>query len=189
VAKVAVARKLIELVWTLLTKNEEFIYAMPRLTDEKRARIKYLAKQKANLKLNRKETNDILKGTNLRGREIRQELQKRGNNEATRIADLLELGKKLEKISPTGFNPRRPNFTQWQKLLEIVAENYGRELKTEKAGKKESAKAAKNGSRKEAEKSTEKGAEISVAGVPKKSVKNEVEKSDEKKRAILSRKK
>jgi transposase len=140
VAKVAVARKLIELVWTLLTRNEEFIYAMPRLTDEKRARIKFLAKKKANLKLNRKETNDILKGTNLRGREIRNEIQKRGNNEAARIADLLDLGKKLEKISPSGFNPRRPNFTEWQKLLEIVAENYAQELRTEKGTEKASKK-------------------------------------------------
>lgn len=155
-AKVAVARKLLELVWTLLTRNEEFIYAMPRLTDEKRARIKYLAKKKANLKLNRKETNDILKGTALRGREIRNEIQKRGNNEAARIADLLDLGKKLEKISPTGYNPRRPNFTEWQKLLEIVAENYAEELKTAKVTEKVTEKASKKKGQKSAEKSTEK---------------------------------
>ena len=133
VAKVAIARKLIELVWVLLTKNEEFIYAMPRLTDEKRAKVKFLAKQKATLKLNRKPTNDILKGTNLRGREIRQEIQKRGNDEAARIADLLDLGKKLEKISPNGFNPRKPNFTDWQKLLETIAVNYTKELASKKA--------------------------------------------------------
>jgi transposase len=133
VAKVAIARKLIELVWVLLTKNEEFIYAMPRLTDEKRAKIKFMAKQKVNLKLEKKPTNLILYGTNLRGREIRNEIQKRGNNEAAGIADLLDLGKKLEKISPTGFNPRKPNFTDWQKLLEKVAENYAKELALKKA--------------------------------------------------------
>lgn len=136
VAKVAIARKLIELVWILLTKNEEFIYAMPRLTDEKRAKVKFLAKQKADLKLNRKPTNDILKGTYLRGREIRQEIQKRGNDEAAKIADLLDLGKKLAKISPSGFNPRKPNFTDWQKLLETIATNYAKEL-AEKSVKKD----------------------------------------------------
>jgi transposase len=135
VAKVAIARKLIELIWVLLTRNEEFIYAVPRNVDEKRAKIRLMAKKKANLKLNRKPTNDILKGTNLRGREIKNEIQKRGNDEAARIADLLELGKKLEKISPSGFNPRKPTFTDWQKLLETIATNYSQELALETKSK------------------------------------------------------
>ncbi len=136
VAKVAIARKLIELVWILLTRNEEFIYGIPRNMDEKRAAIKKLAKKKANLKLHRKATNDILRGTNLRGREIKNEIQKRANNEAAKIADLLDLGKKLAKVSPSGFNPRKPNFTDWQKLLEIIATNYAEEL-GEKTNSKE----------------------------------------------------
>ncbi len=135
VAKVAIARKLVELVWILLTRNEEFIYGVPRNMDEKRAAIKKLAKKKANIKTNRKATNDILRGTNLRGREIKNEIQKRANNEAAKIADLLDLGKKLEKISPSGFNPRKPNFTDWHKLLEIIAENYAAELAQKKQPK------------------------------------------------------
>ena len=131
-AKVAIARKLIELVWILLTKNEEFIYARPRLTDDKRSRVKQLAKRKVNLKLDKKPTNRVLYGTSLRGREIKDEIQKRGNNEAARIADLLDLGKRLEKVSPSGFNPRKPTFTDWQKLLEIIAENYAKELAKKK---------------------------------------------------------
>lgn len=46
VAVVAVARKLIELVHHLLTHEEDYIYKLPRLTQEKRARWRFLAKQK-----------------------------------------------------------------------------------------------------------------------------------------------
>lgn len=128
VAIVAVARRLAELMWAMLTKNEEFIYAKPRLTDEKRAKVKQLARAKANLKLAKQPTNSIIKGTNLRGRDIKTEIYQRSCDEALRIADLMELGKKLSEISPTGFNPRKPNHTDWQKVLKVVAENYAQEL-------------------------------------------------------------
>ena len=128
VAKVAIARQLIELVWRLLTRNEEFLYSLPRSTDEKRARIRKMASQKSGLKFGRKPTNTALYGTSLRGREIKQEIVKRANNEAIRIAKLMELGKKLSEISPTGSNPKNPTQANWQKLLEIIAKDYAREL-------------------------------------------------------------
>ena len=128
VAKVATARKLAELVWVLLTRNQEFIYARPRNTDEKRADILKLARSKASLKLARKPTNTILYGTSLRGREIRQEIQRRANDEALRIKDLLALGRRLSHVSPSGFDPTRPTFTDWHKLLELVARDYSIEL-------------------------------------------------------------
>ncbi len=133
VAKVAIARKLVELVWTLLTRNEEFIYAIPRTMDEKRARVRQLAREKTNLKLSRIPTNRKLYGTSLRGRQIKQEIQKRASNEAARIADLLELGKNLNDVSPTGFDPKKPNFTDWQKLLESFAKDYSKELKEKRS--------------------------------------------------------
>lgn len=128
VAKVAMARKLVELIWTLLTRNEEFIYSRPKRTDDKRSLVRQMARRKANLKLDKKPTNRILYGTNLRGTHVRNEIQKRGNDQAGHISDLLDLGKKLDKVSPSGFNPRKPNFTDWQKLLEIIAQDYAKEL-------------------------------------------------------------
>lgn len=128
VAIVAVARRLAELIWVLLTRNEEFIYAKPRLTEEKRARVKQLARQKAGLKLPRQPSNAIIKGTNLRGRDIKQEIYQRACNETLRIADLLELGHKLSAVSATGFNPHKPNHTQWQEVLKVVAAAYVREV-------------------------------------------------------------
>jgi hypothetical protein len=132
VAIVAAARRLAELIWAMLRKNEEFVYAQPRLTDEKRARVKQMAREKANLKLSKKPTNSIIKGTNLRGREIKQEIFLRACDEALKIADLMELGKSLCEISPTLFNPQKPNHTDWQNLLKVVAENYAKELAVEK---------------------------------------------------------
>lgn len=128
VAKVAVARKLTELIWILLTRDQEFIYARPKRTDDKRSLVKQLARSKSNLKLDKKPTNRILYGTNLRGTLVRNEIQRRGNDEAARIKDLLLLGKRLSAVSPTGFDPNRPNFTDWHKLLELVAHDYSIEL-------------------------------------------------------------
>lgn len=128
VAKVAVARRLAEVVWAILTKNEEFVYVNPRLTDEKRAQVRKLARDKAGLNLKRKGTNEILRGTNLRGREIKREIYRRAESEAARIGDLLALGKKLSEASPTRFDPQRPTHTDWQKVLETYAAEYAREL-------------------------------------------------------------
>lgn len=43
VAKTAVARKMAEIIWHLLSKDEDYLYQIPRLTQEKQARVKYLA--------------------------------------------------------------------------------------------------------------------------------------------------
>jgi hypothetical protein len=63
------------------------------------------------------------------------EIYQRSCDEALRIADLLCLGKKLTEISPTGFNPRKPNHTDWQKVLKIVAESYAQGSAKNKAKK------------------------------------------------------
>lgn len=51
VAVVAVARKLAELVHHLLINKEDYIYRIPRLTQEKRAHWRYLARRKTGVKL------------------------------------------------------------------------------------------------------------------------------------------
>ena len=131
VAVTAVARKLAELIWILLTRNEEFIYARPKQTNDKRSMVKQLARQKADLKLAKKPTNRILYGTNLRGKEIKKEIQNRAADEALRIYDLMQTGAKLKEISPFGFDPTRPRFTDWHKLLEHFAAELAQEKKSE----------------------------------------------------------
>ncbi len=137
VAIVAVARRLAEVIYSMLSKNEEFIYARPRLMDEKRARIRKLARDKASLNLKRRPSNTIIRGTALRGRELKEEIFKRAADEALKIKDLIGLGKRLSDVSPTGFNPNKPNHIDWQKLLKEVATTYAKEL----AAKKKKSKA------------------------------------------------
>ena len=112
-----------------------------------------MARSKADLKLDKKPTNRILYGTNLRGVEIKSELRKRACDETLKIYDLLELGKSLSEISPTGFNPRKPRFTDWQKLLELIAKDYAAELAKEKEAEN---KTEKIESKKEEKKQPEK---------------------------------
>ncbi len=133
VAIVAVARRLAEVIWAILTRQEEFVYSRPRLTMEKQARVSKAANEKANLKLARRETNQIIRGTNLRGRDIKEEIYRRAADKAAGILDLMEMGKRLEEASPTGFNPRRPTHADWHKVLELVAAEYVRELALAKA--------------------------------------------------------
>jgi transposase len=133
VAIIAVARRLAEVIWAILTRQEEFVFTSPRLTMEKQARVSKAASDKANLKLPRRETNQIIRGTNLRGRDIKEEIYRRASDKAAGILDLMEMGKRLEEASPTGFNPRRPTHADWHKVLELVATEYVRELALAKA--------------------------------------------------------
>jgi transposase len=128
VAVVAVARKLAELVWTLLVRDEEFIYAPPRLTDEKRALVNKLARKTTGLRIGRKRHSQALYGTRLRGREIKQEIHRRATDRAMEIYDLMMLGASLEKASQEGFDPKRPRHTDWQRVLDSVAEGYAAQL-------------------------------------------------------------
>lgn len=100
---------------------------------EKQARVSKAANEKANLKPARRETNQIITGTNLRGRDIKEEIYRRATDKAAGILDLMEMGKRLEEASPTGFNPRRPTHADWHKVLETVAAEYVRELAAAKA--------------------------------------------------------
>jgi transposase len=122
VAVTAVARKLIELIFHLLTREEEFLYSKPRLTDEKRARVRQLAATKSGLEMKRKETDRTLYGTNLRGRDVKAVIQNQACELALKLYDNSQLKKEtITDISSSGFNPNRPKTVDWQKVLEIVA--------------------------------------------------------------------
>jgi hypothetical protein len=122
VAVTAVARKLIELVFHLLTRNEEFLYSKPRLTDEKRARVRQLAKEKFGLEMKRKETDRTLYGCNVRGRDVKAIILKHASEEALNLYDKKQLKKETSKeIIASNFNPNKPKMVDWQRVLEIVA--------------------------------------------------------------------
>ncbi len=132
VAVVAVARKLVELTWHLLTKNEEYIYAMPRLTDEKRSRVRFLAKQNIGLESesaaqNRSFGQTALYGSGLQGRKLKTEIARQAALEAeARYLSLV--GKKnaggndaRTTLEANGFDPRSPQQIEWEAILTEVA--------------------------------------------------------------------
>lgn len=130
VAIVAVARKLVELAWHLLTKNQEYIYAMPRRTDEKRARVRFLAKQNVGLQsesaaLNRASGRTKLYGSGLQGRKLKDAIVREAALEAEARYLALTGRKKSEtetkENSTTGFDPRTPNQLEWERILAEVA--------------------------------------------------------------------
>lgn len=131
VAICAVARKLVELTWHLLTKNEEYIYAMPRLTDEKRSRVRFLAKQKIGLKsesaaLNRSYGQTVLYGSGLQGRKLKTEIVRQAALEAEARYLALTGKRKSEQTEETAvckedFDPRSPTQLEWEAILAEVA--------------------------------------------------------------------
>ncbi len=132
VALVAVARKLVELAWHLLTKNKEYICAMPRLTDEKRSRARYLAKQKIGLESesaaqNRSFGQTVLYGSGLQGRKLKTKIARQAAlKAAARYLSLI--GRKnaggndaRAATSESGFDPRSPQQIEWKVILTEVA--------------------------------------------------------------------
>lgn len=133
VAVVAVARKLAELCWHLLTKDEAFIYALPRLTDEKRARVRFLARQwqaciagqpvpKAK---GGAQSVSPLYATGLRGRAVKTRIARLAATQAETVYQNLLRARAARTSAPsatsTGFNPLRPSLPDWQRVLEQVA--------------------------------------------------------------------
>ena len=136
IAIVAVARKLTELSWHLLRNEQDFIYALPRLTEEKRARVRFLARQwQAALKGHpvRKANGggavvSPLYATGLSARSIKTQLVRQAATRAEARYEKLIRARALSARSsavvtatPQGFNPLRPALPDWQHLLELVA--------------------------------------------------------------------
>jgi transposase len=133
VAVVAVGRKLAELIWQLLTKEEDYLYAMPRLTDEKRARVRQLAKRKVGVKTTsaargRRGGQGGLYGTGVEGRVVKTEIARRAAEEAEEVYKAIVGSKEQQEETRAregeeeGFNPTKPMVVDWQKVLERVAE-------------------------------------------------------------------
>jgi transposase len=151
IAVVAVARKLTELCWHLLTKAEDFIYALPRLTDEKRARVRFLARQwqakVAGQPVPKAKGGghavSPLYATGQQGRAIKTQLVRQAACQAEHQYEKLLAARATAARSGSAataaaanFNPLRPMLPDWQRVLERVAA----QLKPAAAGKVRRAK-------------------------------------------------
>jgi|SRR5215468_1463007 len=132
VAVVAVARKLVELVHHLLTKEEDYVYKLPRLTQEKRARWRFLAKRKIGVELKsaaaRRAGRSALYGTGIgvQGRKLKSDIAKRAALDAERLYTAIvdQRQRHLEDPSipliPSSdfvFDPTQPRETDWERIL------------------------------------------------------------------------
>jgi hypothetical protein len=133
VAVVAVARKLAELIWHLLTRREPYLYQKHRLTQEKQSRLRLLAKQNCvetksacpTIKSNQ----TALKGLKIEGRTFKDEVSKLAAERATKIYEAVIENKKQQR-EVKGFNPFRPTQHDYERLIkEVIAEQLHEKLK------------------------------------------------------------
>lgn len=132
VAVVAVARKLVELVHHLLTREEDYIYRLPRLTQEKRARWRFLAKRKIGIEIEsaaaKRTGRSALYGTGIdvQGRKLKSQIAKQAAADAERLYTAIVDQRKRHaddpstKLIPSAdlvFDPTSPSETDWERIL------------------------------------------------------------------------
>ncbi len=132
IAVVAVARKLVELVYHLLLNEEDYVYKLPRLTQEKRAHWRYLARQKTGVRLpsaaRKVAGRSALYGTGIgiQGRKLKSQIAKQAASNAERLYEaiveqrrtkLTDPGAPLIAASDLVFDPTQPSEADWEKIL------------------------------------------------------------------------
>ncbi len=132
VAVVAVARKLIELVHHLLTHNEDYIYRLPRLTQEKRARVRFLARKKLGVEIKSAAAKSAGRtalygtGVGIQGRKLKGDIAKQAASHAERLYQAIVEQRAARLKDPKApliartdlvFDPTRPNETDWERIL------------------------------------------------------------------------
>lgn len=133
VAVVAVARKLAELIWHLLTKNEPYLYQKHRLTQEKQSRLRFMAKQNGVLTKSASPTTktneSALKGMKIEGRKFKDEVSRSAAERASKIYEAV-VENKLQLKEIEGFNPVRPTQHDYERLIkEVIGEMLPQKLK------------------------------------------------------------
>jgi transposase len=147
VAVVAVARKLIELVHHLLINEEDYIYKLPRLTQEKRARWRYLARKKTGIKLasaaRKIAGRPTLYGTGIgiQGRKLKSQIAKQAASNAERLYEAIVEQRRVRLADPNAplvcssdlvFDPTRPSETDWEKILSAATANMLKQKRRQK---------------------------------------------------------
>lgn len=125
VAKIAVARKLAELVFTILKSGQPYLYQKHRLTQEKQANLRKLAKgfdveTKSASPTNMK-AEKAIKGLNLKsqGRQLKDKISRDAAIRATSIFTAVFKDRSKE-AKLNGFNPFQPTQHDYESLLKDV---------------------------------------------------------------------
>ena len=126
-AVVAVARKLSEFVWHLLSKQQDYLYQLPLKTQNKRSRVRFLArKQSGKVFPSAKPifaTTPVLYGSGLSSIKVKTKIAKLAAQQAEGIYEAVVARRAAKQRSPAGegFDPTRPQLVDWQKVIELVA--------------------------------------------------------------------
>ncbi len=132
VAVVGVARNLAELIWHLLTKEREYLYAVPKRTIDKRSSWRLLAKRKIGIELKsaaqKAVGRPVIYGIGEAGTRLKREIVRRAAEQFERIYAAMTKQQQSpaenEKFRHEGllFDPTRPVQTDWEQVLAKVAE-------------------------------------------------------------------
>jgi transposase len=157
VAVVAVARKLVELVHHLLTREEDYIYRLPRLTQEKRARWRHLAKKKIGVDIKSAATRaagrSALYGTGIgiQGRKLKSDIAKQAAANAERLYVAIVNQRERHLADPNAplistdnlvFDPTQPRETDWERILSQTTEHMLLKLQKREMPKHAASKSA-----------------------------------------------
>lgn len=133
VAVVAVSRKLAELVWHLLNKQESYLYQVPKRTNDKRSYWRMLAKRKIGVEVKsaaqKAVGRPVLYGTGETGSRLKREVLRRAAEQSERLyTAMVNQRKKADKTEEVFcredliFDPTSPKQTDWEQVLSKVAE-------------------------------------------------------------------
>lgn len=134
VAKIAVARKMSELIWHLLTKDSPYLYQKHRLTQEKQARLRYTAKlsgiRTTSASPTKRSNETALKGLglNIPGRKLKTEASRIAAFRASAIYQAVTDGR-TPQSTISGFDPFRPTQHDYERLIkEVLADLIGGQM-------------------------------------------------------------
>jgi len=136
VAVVSIARKLAELVWHLLTKKREYLYAVPKRTIDKRSAWRLLAKRKIGVELKsaaqKAQGRPVLYGTGEAGTKFKREVVRLAAEQAERLYAAMVKERRsgasakdrsdIIKSEDLVFDPLKPVQTDWERILAKAAE-------------------------------------------------------------------
>ena len=125
VAVTAVARKLTELVWYLLIRDSDYLYQLPRLADEKRARVRFLARRRVGLRTpsaaRQIKGHTALYGSGIAGRSFKTKIVRHAAKQAEDLYAAIVGNAAAENNSTANFDPTRPRAVDWELLLRQAA--------------------------------------------------------------------
>jgi transposase len=127
VAKVAVARKMCEILWHMLVEQEDYLYQIPARTAEKQSRVKYLATgEKAKGGQAKGTPRSAVYGTGLKGRAVQAAAAREVATHVEQDYEATVAARATGQVTPvsnsTALHPLSPHQADWDTALTAVTQ-------------------------------------------------------------------